>query len=70
MRSLNDITIKEVFGNIRQEAKIPEKIHEPKTKTHPEEAYVIIGKERNIPHKMAQCCMPREEDRIVGAIGK
>ena len=70
MRSLNDVTIKEVFGDIRQEVKTPEKIYEPKIKIHPEEAYVIIGKERNIPYKMAQCCMPREEDRIVGAIGK
>ena len=32
--------------------------------------HVIIGKERNIPHKMALCCMPKPGDRIVGAIGK
>ena len=31
---------------------------------------VIIGKETDIPYKMAQCCLPTPADRIVGSIGQ
>ncbi len=69
LRSINDVRLKELFGDEKPVTKKDEKLQ--KWKMWQEEMdHVIIGKERNIPHKMALCCMPKPGDRIVGAIGK
>jgi (p)ppGpp synthase/HD superfamily hydrolase len=65
------VTIKELFGDIKPEEK-PEEKTEKKVSKKPinvEEEYIIIGKERDIPYKKAQCCNPAPGDKIVGAIG-
>ncbi len=69
LKALNDITIKEVLWEEKILAKTPEKPPRDKIKNE-EEDTVIIGRERNIPYKMALCCSPKSGDRIVGAIGK
>lgn len=48
------------------------KHHEGKLSTEGKEwAYIIIGKERDIPYKLAKCCEPTHADRkIVGTIGQ
>ncbi len=69
LRALNDVTIKEMFWEEKIAPKNPKKSHQEKVRVENED-YVIIGKERNIPHKMALCCDPKPGDRIVWAIGK
>ncbi len=72
MRMLHDETIQSELGKRKSElveGKV-EKAKKPEKKTT-EEVTVIIGKERDIPYKMAQCCNPTVADRkIVGAIGQ
>lgn len=65
-------TLKEIFWQEMLEAQkqaesaapVPKKISNENIDT------VIIGKETDIPYKMAQCCLPTPADRIVGSIGQ
>jgi GTP diphosphokinase / guanosine-3',5'-bis(diphosphate) 3'-diphosphatase len=72
MRTLHDETIQSELGKRKSEI-LEVKADKPKKteKKINEEITVIIGKERDIPYKMAQCCNPTIADRrIVGAIGQ
>jgi GTP diphosphokinase / guanosine-3',5'-bis(diphosphate) 3'-diphosphatase len=68
LKAINDATIKEFFWEIKPAEKTEKKI-KIKKEWMPEEAYVIIGKERDIPYKKALCCNPESGDKIVGSIG-
>lgn len=73
MRAIHDDVIRELFGQKREEIKATETIKKWKQKKEsevPDTRTVIIGKERNVPYKFAQCCNPIEGDRIVGYIGQ
>lgn len=51
---------------LQEQTKVPKKIHEPKnTESIPE---LIIGGEKYIPYRFAQCCMPQSLDKVVGYI--
>lgn len=68
--------IREILGEKITE--IPEKKDEKTTQKNientaekSEKAEIIIGKERNIPHRFAQCCQPTFADKkIIGIIGQ
>lgn len=72
LRAIHDEIIESELGKKKSE------LHEPKTpkskkieKQSHEEVSVIIGRERDIPYKFAQCCAPTHADRkIVWAIGQ
>jgi GTP pyrophosphokinase len=74
LRVIHDEIIQTELG----ERKIDEKNGVPKKKIREEKGtenkdgiYVIIGKARDIPYKIAKCCEPTPENRkIVGAIGQ
>lgn len=68
LKTLNDATIKEFFGEIKPPEKVEKKSTAKKIDTQSED-YIIIGKERNIPYKKAQCCNPENGNKIVWAIG-
>ncbi len=69
LKAINDTRLKEL--SLEEKPTIKKDDKAPKWKIWHEEAeHVIIGKERNIPHKMALCCSPKPGDRIVWAIGK
>jgi guanosine-3',5'-bis(diphosphate) 3'-pyrophosphohydrolase len=74
LKSIHDDTIKRQLG---------EKIHDEKTvqnetkindkkNTNSDSVSIIIGRERNIPYKLAQCCTPTHEKdkKIIGIIGQ
>lgn len=71
LRVIHDDIIKQQFGMERiqewkEERKKPKKT--PSTEKE-ESATIIIGKERDIPYRIAQCCHPTPQDeRIVGVI--
>lgn len=70
MRAVHDDIIKEFFWERKEEIK-PEKPKRKRkwaTETPEDVRTVIIGKERDVPYKFAQCCLPKEGDRIVGYI--
>lgn len=72
MKTLHDETIRGELGVKKSELieQKPEKSKKPEKKSE-EEVTVIIGRERDIPYKFAQCCNPTTADRkIVGAIGQ
>lgn len=74
LRAIHDEVIESELGKKKSE------LHEPKTpkskKTEKvsssiEDVTVVIGRERDIPYKFAQCCAPTHADRkIVWAIGQ
>ncbi len=68
LKSINDTVIREFFGEVKPPEKIEKKTFTKKVDA-PIESYIIIGKERNIPYKKAQCCNPQSGDKIVWAIG-
>lgn len=74
LKTLHDETIQSELGKKRSEL-IEVKQHEKK-KTEKKEGTadditVIIGRERDIPYRFAQCCSPTHADKkIVGAIGQ
>ncbi len=73
MRAIHDDVIRELFGQKKEEPKVVEPVKREKKKKEVEPTEtrtVIIGKERNVPYKFAQCCNPQEWDRIVGYIGQ
>lgn len=73
LKSIHNSYIKEILGDRIEE--IPEKKSEKSEKNlqkseNSEHAEIIIGRERNIPHKFAQCCQPTFADKkIIGVIG-
>lgn len=69
LKSLNDVTIREHFWERSEEPKW-EKRKRPKKQEVTEKETVIIGRERDIPYKFAQCCDPKNGDKLLGAIGK
>ena len=72
LKVISDHIISEVLGEKISET--PEK--KEKTEKKPENfsensTEILIGKEKNIPHKIAQCCHPTPETKkIIGAIGQ
>lgn len=71
LRSIHDNFIREILGEKIEEIPQKEKVT-PKTESenNSEKAEIIIGKERGIPHKFAQCCQPTFADKkIIGIIG-
>lgn len=57
LKAVNDLTLKEILGDAKPLEK-PEKKAKKKNIDTAEEAYIIIGKERDIPYKKANCCLP------------
>lgn len=74
LRVIHDEIIHTELGEKITEDKVEHEKKKPrdeKNKAPNEWVYVIIGKARDIPYKMAQCCNPTIKDRkIVGAIGQ
>lgn len=72
LRAIHDEIIHSELGEkISDDKEHEKKKHKDEKKTSSEEVYVIIGKARDIPYKMAHCCNPTTKDRkIVGAIGQ
>ncbi len=68
LKSINDTIIREFFWDIKPFERSEKKTSTRKT-DQPNESYIIIGKERNIPYKKAQCCNPESGNKIVWAIG-
>lgn len=58
LKSINDVTIKNHFGERVEEPKTEKKKRSPKPLLN-EIENVIIGRERDIPYKFAQCCVPK-----------
>jgi GTP diphosphokinase / guanosine-3',5'-bis(diphosphate) 3'-diphosphatase len=69
LKSINDVTIKNHFGERVEEPKSEKKKRSPKPLSS-EVENVIIGRERDIPYKFAQCCVPKSGDKLLWAIGK
>ena len=72
IKSVSNATLREIFGKETLEAQKQSEQIVPVVKKMITENIdtVIIGKETDIPYKMAQCCQPTSSDRIVGSIGK
>ena len=74
VKALSDTIIKEALWE-RKNDDIPEKV-KAKVKSDgssgsaEEKMSVIIGKQKDIPYKMAHCCEPNMWDKIVGVIGQ
>jgi GTP pyrophosphokinase len=51
---------------LQEQTKVPKKIHEPKSIGDTPE--LIIGGEKHIPYRFAQCCLPKALDKVVGYI--
>lgn len=64
LKSINDVTFKNLFGERVDETKEPKKKRAPKPITNEQES-VIIGRERDIPYKFAQCCEPKTGDKLL-----
>ncbi|MBC7498779.1 bifunctional (p)ppGpp synthetase/guanosine-3',5'-bis(diphosphate) 3'-pyrophosphohydrolase [Candidatus Gracilibacteria bacterium] len=74
LRVIHDEIIETELGGRKTDDKTlatKKKAQDDKTSSAPEGIYVIIGKSRDIPYKIAKCCEPTPENkRIVGAIGQ
>ncbi len=75
LRVIHDEIIETELGGRKTDDKTTpttkKKSQDEKTSSTPEWIYVIIGKSRDIPYKIAKCCEPTPENkRIVGAIGQ
>ena len=75
LKAMHDDLIKEALGE-KIIDEVPEKKKSSKKKGDApaiasEAPNIIIGKERDIPYKIAQCCQPTPQDiKIVGVIGQ
>lgn len=72
LKVINDSIINELLG--QKISEIPEKKKENLQKSEKisenNSHEIIIGKERNIPYKIANCCSPTNSDKkIIGIIG-
>jgi guanosine-3',5'-bis(diphosphate) 3'-pyrophosphohydrolase len=71
MRTLHDETIQSELGMRKWDISEWKNEKIKKTEKKTDIISVIIGKERDIPYKFAQCCTPTPENKkIVGAIGQ
>jgi len=73
LKAIHDETIESELWKKKSELQElkGEKVKKTEKKTEWDEVGIIIGKERDIPYKFAQCCNPTISDRkIVGAIGQ
>lgn len=72
LKSIHDVYINEILGEKITEV-VPEKKSKKDEKIKTSENFnkIFIGKEANIPYKIAQCCNPTENDKkIIGIIGQ
>lgn len=73
LKSMHDDLIKEILGDkiLEEPVSTEGKKSKKKESSHTEHATAIIGKERDIPYRTAQCCHPTSDDKkIVGVIGQ
>lgn len=76
LKAIHDDVIKQQLGMSRiheekEEKKKPKKVPLSIEKEEDANATIIIGRERDIPYRLAQCCHPTPHDeRIVGVIGQ
>jgi len=73
LKAMHDDLIKEILGEKIVESHDKKKSSRKKDDIEPPDDIpkIIIGKERDIPYRLAQCCHPRPEDaKIVGVIGQ
>lgn len=73
LKAIHDDIIKQQLGTsrVQEEKKKAKKAPLSIEKEDDTNATIIIGKERDIPYRLAQCCHPTPQDeRIVGVIGQ
>lgn len=71
LKNISDSIIREQLGEKQEEIIEKKEKIEKKSDENSEGVELIIGKERNIPHRIAQCCQPNSSHRhIVGVIGQ
>ena len=72
LKVISDQIISEVLGEkISETPEKKEKTEKKPANFSENSTEILIGKEKNIPHKIAQCCHPTPETKkIIGAIGQ